>query len=65
VKSKTRANARASRAILDSCRSVDSKIARLASGNRWESSFLADTSYTLVRARSARGIHARGIFLGR
>ena len=41
------------------------KIARLTWGHDGASCEQADTSYTLVRARSARGIHARGIFLGK
>jgi hypothetical protein len=57
------ANARESTAILDSYRCVDHKIARLTFGHDWASCEKADTSYTLVRARSARGFHARGIFL--
>jgi hypothetical protein len=60
-----RANAQASLEDLESTWSVDSYSARLASANRCESSFLADTSYTLVRAGSARVFHARGISLGK
>jgi hypothetical protein len=63
----SRENARVNRELLESTWSVDSKSALLVHvftcGHDWTGCGLADTSCTLVRARSARGFPARSIFL--
>jgi hypothetical protein len=63
VENKMRANVRANRANLESTWSVDSKLARFASTDDWESTLLAVTSQTGSAARLARARHTCGVFL--